>query len=272
MEKSLEQRIEMIFDDNVKNIELISYFKRSTKRTSVFLGDINRKYAEIRPLIDKGLIIDQNAVKTYIFYLDKFENYFYEKYQEKIDFLKVEIRRRKRKKNELIELTENITPEEGCDDYEEKLRICLEFAKQSIGELDDMEIEKEDYNNIVGELQEKKQNDPLHDFLIHIRNDKEIVFNKRTEDINGVVHKKILNYLNKCTKGTKGWHFFTELKKKGFLREFSPAKSYYITELGLLADEKLKRMKWEQDVDVEKNEIEKTQEDEFNKIIDLIGL
>lgn len=271
MEKSLEQRIEIIINDNVKNIELISYFKRSTKRTSVFLGDINRKYAEIRPLIDSGLIIDQNAVKTYIFCLDKFENYFYEKYQEKIDFLKVEIRRRKRKKNELIELTENITPEEGCDDYEEKLHICIEFAKQSIGELDDMEIEKEDYNNIVGELQEKKQNDPLHDFLLYIRNDKEIIFNKRTEDFNGVIHKKILGYLNKCTEG-KGWHIFTELKKKRFFKEFSPAKSYYITELGLMADEKLKEMEWEQDVDVEKNEIEKAQEDEFNKIKDLIGL
>jgi len=271
MEKSLEQRIEMIFDDNVKNIELISYFKRSTEKNSVFLGDINRKYAEIRPLIDKGLIIDQKAVKTYILYLDKFENHFYEKYQEKIDFLKVEIRRRKRKKNELIELTENITPEEGCDDYEEKLRICLEFAKKSIGELDDMEIEKEDYNNIVGELQEKKQNDPLHDFLLHIRNDKEIVFNKRTEDFDGVIHKKILNYLNKCTKG-KGWHLFIELKKKGFFKEFSPAKSYYITELGLMVDEKLKKMNWKQEVDFEKNEMEKAQEDEFNKLKDLIGL
>ena len=271
MEKSLEQRIEIIINDNVKNIELISYFKRSTKRTSVFLGDINRKYAEIRPLIDSGLIIDQNAVKTYIFCLDKFENYFYEKYQEKIDFLKVEIRRRKRKKNELIELTENITPEEGCDDYEEKLHICIEFAKQSIGELDDMEIEKEDYNNIVGELQEKKQNDPLHDFLLYIRNDKEIIFNKRTEDFNGVIHKKILGYLNKCSEG-KGWHIFTELKKKRFFKEFSPAKSYYITELGLMADEKLKEKKWKKEVDFEKNEIEKAQEDEFNKIKDLIGL
>lgn len=271
MEKSLEQRIEMIFDDNVKNIELTSYFKRSTKKTSVFLGDINRKYAEIRPLLDKGLIIDQKAVKTYIFYLDKFENHFYEKYQEKIDFLKVEIRRRKRKKNELIELTENITPEEGCDDYEEKLRICLEFAKQSIVELDDMEIEKEDYNNIVGELQEKKQNDPLHDFLLYVRNDKEIIFNKRTEDFDGIFHKKILNYFNKCTKG-KGWHLFTELKKKGFFKEFSPAKSYYITELGLMVDEKLKKMNWKQEVDFEKNEMEKAQEDEFNKLKDLIGL
>ena len=56
MEKSLEQRIEMIFDENVTNIELISYFKRSTKKTAVFLGDINRKYTEIRSLIDKGLI------------------------------------------------------------------------------------------------------------------------------------------------------------------------------------------------------------------------
>ncbi|MFX0080583.1 MAG: hypothetical protein ACFE94_02420 [Candidatus Hodarchaeota archaeon] len=271
MEESLEHRIEMVFNDNIKNIELISYFKRSTKRTSVFLGDINRKYAEIRSLIDNGLIIDKKAVKTYIFYLDKFENYFYEKYQEKIDFLKVEIWRRKRKKNELIELTENITPEEGCEDYEEKLRACIEFAKQSIGELDTMEIEKEDYNNVVGELQEKQQNDPLHDFLLYIRNDKEIIFNKRTEDNEGIIHKKILNYLNKCTNG-KGWQFFTELKKKGFYKEFSPAKSYYISELGLMIDEELKKMNWNKDLDFEKTEMEKVQEDEFNKLKDLIGL
>ncbi|MFX1374754.1 MAG: hypothetical protein ACFFA0_02975 [Promethearchaeota archaeon] len=271
MEKSLEQRIEMIFSDDIKNIELISYFKKSTKKIPVFLGDINRKYAEIRPLLDKELIIDNKALKTYIFYLDKFENHFYEKYQEKIDFLKVEIWRKKRKKKELIELTENMTPEEGCDDYEEKLRVCLEFAKKSIGELDTMEIEKEDYNNIVGELQEKKQNDPLHDFLLYIRNDKEIIFNKRTEDNDGIIHKKILNYLNKCTNG-KGWQFFTELKKKGFFKEFSPAKSYYISELGITVDEKLKEMKWKQDDDVEKTDMEKVQEDEFNKLKDLIGL
>lgn len=271
MEKSLEQLTETIFNDEIKNIELISYFKRSTEKTSVFLGDINRNYAEIRSLIDKGLIIDKKAVKTYIFYLDKLENYFYEKHQEKIDFLKVEIWRRKRKKNELIEVTESITPDEGCEDYEEKLRICLEFAKQSIGQLDTMEIEKEDYNNIVGELQEKRQNDPLHNFLLYVRNDKEIIFNKRTEDNDGIVHKNVLNYLNKCTQG-KGWHLFTELKKKGFLREFSPAKSYYITELGLTVDKRLKEMKWEQEVDFEKNEMEKAQEDEFNKLKDLIGL
>ena len=99
MEKSLEQRTETIFNDTIKNIELISYFKRSTEKTSVFLGDINRNYAEIRSLLDKGLVIDKKAVKTYIFYLDKFENYFYERHQEKIDFLKAEIWRRKRKPN-----------------------------------------------------------------------------------------------------------------------------------------------------------------------------
>jgi hypothetical protein len=271
MEKSLEQRTETIFNDTIKNIELISYFKRSTEKTSVFLGDINRNYAEIRSLLDKGLVIDKKAVKTYIFYLDKFENYFYERHQEKIDFLKAEIWRRKRTKNELIELTESITPDEGCEDYEEKLRTCLEFAKKSIGQLDAMEMEKEDYNNIVGQLQEKKQNDPLHTFLMHIRNDKEIIFNKRTEDNDGIIHKKILNYLNKCTQG-KGWHSFTELKKKRFLREFSPAKSYYITELGLTVDEKLKKKKWEQEFDFEKNDMEKAQEDEFNKLKNLISL
>ncbi|MFX1503692.1 MAG: hypothetical protein ACFFDH_22215 [Promethearchaeota archaeon] len=134
-----------------------------------------------------------------------------------------------------------------------------------------MEIEKEDYNNIVGELQEKKQSDPLHNFLLYIRNDKEIIFNKRTEDDDGLIHRKILNYLNKSTNG-KGWQFFTELKKKGFFKEFSPAKTYFITELGLMVDRKLKEMIWEQEENFEQTEMEKAQEEEFNKLKDLLDL
>lgn len=133
-----------------------------------------------------------------------------------------------------------------------------------------MEVEKEDYNNVIGELQEKMRNDPLHNFLIFIRSDKEIVFNKRTKDVNGIIHKKILNYLNKCTNGS-GWHLFTELKKKGIFKEYSPAKSYSITELGLMVDAKLKELKREQEEDYEKTEAEKAQEDEFNKLMKIIG-
>ncbi len=52
----MEKSLEAILNKNVKNIELISYFKRSTKKIPVFLGDINRKFPEIRSLIDKELI------------------------------------------------------------------------------------------------------------------------------------------------------------------------------------------------------------------------
>ena len=261
----MEKSLEAILNKNVKNIELISYFKRSTKKIPVFLGVINRKFPEIRGLLDKELVKDHKAVKTYIFFLDKFENFFYENYQEKIDFLKVEIWGKKRKKVEIIELTETLTPEEGSEDYDERLRNCLEFAKQAIEELDTMELEKEERNYIVGELQKKMQNDPFYNFLIFIRSDKDIVFNKRTEDLDGVVHKKILNYLNRCTQG-KGWALFTKLKNDGFFKEYSPAKSYSITKLGLLVDAKLKGLQWEKEDSFQKTKEESAQEEEFNKL------
>ncbi|KKK43947.1 hypothetical protein LCGC14_1082030 [marine sediment metagenome] len=261
----MEKTLKAIINANVRNIELIGYFKRSTQKIPVFLGSINRKFPEIRDLLEKELIKDHKAIKSYIFNLDKFENFFYENYQEKIDFLKVEIWSKKRKKLELIELTENITPEEGCEDYDEKLRVCLEFAKKSIGELDTMEIEKEDKNNIVGEIQKKMKNDPIHNFLIFIRSDRDIVFNKRTEDIDGIVHKKVLNYLNRCTQG-KGWALFTKLKNDGFFKEYSPAKSYSITKLGLLVDAKLKGLQWEQEDSFQKSKEEIAQEEEFNEL------
>ncbi len=266
----MEKSLEAILNKNVKNIELVSYFKRSTQKTPVFLGVINRKFPEIRALLKNELIKDHKAIKSYIFHLDKFENLFYENYQEKIDFLKVEIWSKKRKKTDLIKLTESLTPEEGCEDYDEKLRACLEFAKKSIGELDTMEIEKEDKNNIVGEIQKKMKNDPIHNFLIFIRSDKDILFNKRTEDVDGVVHKKILNYLNKCTQG-KGWALFTKLKKDGFFKEFSPAKSYSITKLGLLVDKRLKGLQWEQEDSFQKSKEELAQEEEFNKLQQSLG-
>jgi len=261
----MEKSLEIVLSANVKNIELIGYFKRSTQKTPVFLGSINRKFPEIRGLLKNELIKDHEAVKTYIFNLDKFENFFYENYQEKIDFLKVEIWGKKRKKLDLIKLTETLTPDEGCEDYDEKLRVCLEFAKKSIEDLDTMELEKEDRNNIIGEIQKKMKSDPIHNFLIFIRSDKDILFNKRTADQDGVVHKKILNYLNKCTQG-KGWALFTKLKNDGFFKEYSPAKSYSITKLGLMVDAKLKGLQWEQEDSFQKSNEELAQEKEFYKL------
>ncbi len=271
MNDSLEQLADKVLHENVKNIEMISYFKRSTEKCPVFLGVINKNYGEVSPLLKKGLIKDLEPIKSYIFNIDKFENAFYGKYQEKIDVRKEDIFRKKRKKKELTELTEDLTPKEESNDYDEKLKICLEFAKKTVLELDQMEREKENFNNMIAELQNEMQNDPYYHFLIFIRSDKEFIFNKRTEDNNRVIHKKVLNYLNKITEG-KGWQMFNDLIKKGFYKEYSPAKNYYITKLGLLVDAKLKALKWNQDDEYEKNEAEIIQEEEIKKYKEIANL
>jgi len=267
-DESLTHKAETIINGNVKNLELISYFCKSTSKTPVFLSVIQRNYPEIKPLIKEGLIVDSEPIKSYIFNLDKFENYFYEKYQEKIDYLKDQILFRKRKKDELIDITESMEPEKDCEDYEQKMREVLVFARKSIDDLDKMEMEKEDFNHIVGELQKEMMKDFLYKFLFYIRNDEDIIFNKRTEDNESVIHTKILNYLNDCDKGN-GWKMFTSLKKKGFFKEFSPAKNYYISDLGLCVDLKIKEIKWSQDDEnYQKTEDEIAQEKEFNDLIE----
>jgi len=271
MEASLDKKVATIIKENIKNIELISYFKKSTIKTPVFLNVIQRKYAEIRPLLNKGLLKDLKPIRSYIFTLDKLENFFYSMFQEKIEFLKDEIWRRKRKKTEIIIKTEELTPEVSCEDYDLKLRECLELAKKSIVELDTMEVEKEDFNNIIGGLQEKMKQHPIYKFLLFIRNDNDIIFNKRTEDNAGIIHKKILSYSNECMPGN-GWSFFSELKKNGFYKEYSPAKNYFITELGLLVDSKLREHKWTQEEEYQKTKEEIGQEKEFKKLKKQLGI
>ncbi|MHA2182254.1 MAG: hypothetical protein ACXAAH_12625 [Promethearchaeota archaeon] len=270
MGENLNHKAEMILNDSVKNLDLISYFKNSTIKTPIYLGVIQRNYAEIKSLITNGLIEDLPPVKSYIFNLDKLENHFHKKFQEKIDNLKTEIWRRKNKKTEIIRLTEEMEPDEGCEDYELKLYECLEFAKKSISELDQMEEEKEDFNNIVGELQEKLKQHPMYKFLLIVRNDKEFIFNKRTEDQENIIHKKILNSSHECMPDDSRT-FFTNLIKKGFYKEFSPAKNYIITELGSLVDSKLKEIIWAQDDTPQKKAEEIAQEEEFEKLKEIIG-
>ena len=270
MEETLNYKAEMIQEGTVKNLELISYFKGSTVKNPIYLGVIQRKYAEIKPLISHGLIKDLDPVKSYIFNLDKLENNFHKKFQEKIDNLKTEIWKRKNEKTEIIRLTEEMEPDEGCEDYELKLYECLEFAKKSISELDKMEGEKEDFNNIIGDLQEKLKQHPMYKFLLIIRNDKDFIFNKRTEDKDGVIHKKILNSSHQCMPNN-GRTFFTDLIKNGFYKGFSPAKNYIITELGSLVDSKLRELKWTQDDDHQKTADEIAQEEEFDKLKEVFG-
>lgn len=271
MEESAKHKAETIINQNIKNLDLISYFCKSTIKTPIFLSVIQRKYPEIKALLKKRLIIDLKPVKSYEFHLDKFENFFYQKYQEKIDFLKYEIWKRKRKKDELIKITEGMNPEMDCEDYDQKLQEVLVFARKAINDLDEMEMEKENFNNVIGRLQEEMMKDPFYKFLFFIRNDKDIVFNKRTEDNEGITHKKILNYLNECAEGS-GWKLYKILRNKGFFKEYSPAKNYYISDLGLCVDSKLREIKWlSDDVDYQKTEHEIAQEEEFNKLKEIFN-
>ncbi|MFX1238024.1 MAG: hypothetical protein ACFFAS_20505 [Promethearchaeota archaeon] len=272
MQVSIEQLAEQLINQNLKNIELISYFKKSTAKTPVFLSVINRNYAEIRPLLNNGLVKDYDPVHSYEFFIDKLENYFYEAYQEKIDFLKDEICRRKRAKQNLIKKAEDLEPESGCEDYDEKLRQCLEFTKKTINVLDKMELEKEDFNHMIGNYQEKMKEDPIYKFLFYVRNDKEIVFNKRTEDNTHSVRKKLLKYAEACVPG-EGRDLIIKLKKMKIYKEYSPAKNYYITDLGLNVDSQLKQRAWKQENEI-KNKLpeEKAQDVEFERIKELFDL
>ena len=64
MKGSLEQKAELLVKERVKNLELNCYFKRSTKKSPVFLGVINKNYAEIKGLLNKGLIIGLEPIKS----------------------------------------------------------------------------------------------------------------------------------------------------------------------------------------------------------------
>ena len=46
-------------------------------------------------------------------------------------------------------------PENDCEDYDQKLQEVLAFARKAIKDLDKMEIAKEDFNNVIGGLQEE---------------------------------------------------------------------------------------------------------------------
>jgi hypothetical protein len=266
MAESLEQDAVKIINGNVKNVHLISYFKHSTIKTPVFLSVIQRNYAEIRPLLNNGLIHDFEPVKSYELHIDKLENFFYQKYQGRIDDLKDEIWRRKRNKTKIVQFTETMEPEKGSSDYDQKLQECLQYARNAIKDLDLMEHEKEEYNYEVGALQESMKIDPIYRFLMFIRNDRELIFNKRVEDNESVVLKKVYIYSEKSLPG-KGRELFNELKKNGFFKAYSPAKNYYISDLGLSVDRKLREINWDQEIeDCDKTEEEQCQEKEFNKL------
>ena len=252
--------------NKVKNVHLVSYFKKSTIKTPTFLSVINRNAAEIRPLLSNGLIKDLEPVKSYELHMDKLENFFYSKYQGRIDDLKDEIWRRKRNKTKIVQMTESMEPEKGSSDYDQKLQECLQYARNAIKNLDLMEHEKEEYNYEVGALQESMKIDPIYKFLMFIRNDRELIFNKRVEDNEGVVLKKIYIYSEKSLPG-KGRELFNELKKNGFFKTYSPAKNYYISDLGLRVDRMLKEIYWNQEIeDKDKTKEEIYQEEEFNKL------
>lgn len=270
MQRTADQEAEKLLNEKVYNLELISYFNRSSNKTPIFLGVINRQYSEIKSLLNKGLIIGLAPVKSYIFNIDKLENWFYHLYQERIDYLKSDIWRKKRRKDEIINITETMEPDPEDPDFELKMMEVIEFARKSIEDLDQMEEDKEDFNFEIGELQKQMQADPYYTFLFYIRNDKEFIFNKRTEDNDGITHKKILKYINKCFPGNVN-HTLEFLRKQNFYKQFSPAKNYYISEIGLRIDKRLKNLAWDQEDHYDKTAEELSQEEEFNRLKDIFG-
>ncbi|MFX1238025.1 MAG: hypothetical protein ACFFAS_20500 [Promethearchaeota archaeon] len=256
----------------VKNIELISYFKKSTAKIPVFLGSIQRNYSEIKALLDIGLIKANKPVKSYELSMNKLEDLFFESYQEKIDQLQEEIAVRKRHQTEILEKVESMEPEIGCSDYDDLLSSCVQFAEKSMEEINSLKLEKKGFKNSIEQLREDMVSDPLYKFILYLRNDNEIVFNRRTEDNENITRKNMRKYADLCLNG-EGWRLLSRLEKLGLYKVYSPAKNYYITELGKAVDNKLKHLRWlEEEIEpYEKIEEELLQEEEFDRIRDLIG-
>ncbi len=256
----------------IKNIELISYFKNSTIKTPIFLSTIQKSYPEVKALLENGLIKSSKPVKSYFFNLDKLEDFFYEMYQEKIDFLQDKIISNQMKQEKIINDVEKLEPEKDCNDYDDRLKECVLFAKKSLEEIDQLKLKRKDHKNSIHDLQKKMISDPLYKFMLYVRNDNDILFNKRTEDNDGFLKKKLQNYANSCAN-EDGNNVLSTLKKRGSYKEFSPAMNYYITELGIIADGELKRIRWMEDEiePYEKTPEELIQEKEFEQLKDIIG-
>ncbi|MFX1274199.1 MAG: hypothetical protein ACFFBP_00485 [Promethearchaeota archaeon] len=271
MVELFQQEEEESLENKLEHVQLINYFKKATSKTPVFLTSIQKKYHEIKPLLEMGLIQCQDPECSYIFNIDKLENYFYSKYQEQIDNLRLKIQDAKRKKKELMKLVAEMEPEEGDPDYDDKLFNCLLFARKATQESQTIEEEREKMTKIMKKMANKMRKDPFFEFLLYIRNDRSITFNKRVLDEDSLIKKKIISYSNACCKN-EDTILYKELKKMGFFKAYGPAKSYFITDLGKNIDKQLNNLVWIEDENsYEKNAAEIAQEEEFELIREKFG-
>ncbi len=260
-----------ILEYSLETIQLISYFKDATRESPIFLSDIQKKYHEIQPLLELELIKCQKAESSYIFNLDKLENYFYAKYQEKIDNLRLKIREAKKRKKNLMKHVAEMEPEEGCPDYEQKLLECLIFARKAAQETEIIENERKNVVKMIEATNETMRKDSLFELLFYIRNDKEIAYNKRIIDPNNKIKKKIIHHAGNCSKD-EDMLLYADLKKRGIFKAYNSVQSYYITDFGKKVDNQLKNLVWTQEDDsYEKNSAEIAQEKEFESICKKFG-
>ncbi|MBN1802594.1 MAG: hypothetical protein JW891_13865 [Candidatus Lokiarchaeota archaeon] len=257
---------------NIKNIELISYFNKSTIKTPVFLSTIQKRYSEIKALLENGFIKASKPVKSYFFNINKLEDFFYETYQEKIDLLKEYITLNKQEQERIVQSVEEMEPNSGSEDYDTRLKECVLYAKNCLEDIKQLKIQKKEFKKVIYDLRDGMVRDPFYKFILFVRNDKEFVFNKRTEDHDGRIKKILLHYANSCTNGN-GQKLLSLLKNQNFYKEYSPAMNYYITELGKQVDLELKKFRWEESEyeQYEKTAEELLQEEELEKLREFIG-
>lgn len=238
MDKSVDKRIRNILEDNITNINLLHYFRKRP----IFLGSIQKRYFEILPLIKTGLIKDFNPKRSYKFVMDKLENFFYAKYQEKIESLNWRLKKANEKRK-----NKKISEKAKLRKLKDKASILTEKIQQ---------------------LKSAMKKDPFYQFLLFMRNNRSIIYNQRIADEEQKAKNIILTYLKKCAGKTwkKCYQFLIE---EGIYHQFNPAKQYCLTEMGKTVQEKLKK---ERKANLEgisnQSRHEKEQEEEFKKLME----
>lgn len=273
--RDLQKKAESIIcEQEITNLDLIHYFARSSKHHPIFLGSIHRNYMEIRALLSAGLLHDLDPNPSYVFYIDKLENYIHERYNEKIETLHQKIKKLKQEKNDLIQQAESMEPKSGCENYDEKLKECLEFTKSSVKKAQQIESTISKIEKEIISINTSMKKDPFYKFLFLIRNDDNVEFNKRVKDTKPSIKLTLKRLFNKSKNPTTRLTL-SQLETKGIFHFFSQAKRYHLSQLGKVVCNELKRNRTCEEFDfthvkdLKAEEI--TQEEEFSKLREEFG-
>ena len=128
----------------------------------------------------------------------------------------------------------------------------------------------EDLHDTILKAQSEMKSDPLYQFLIMVRNDTKLKFNVRCCDDGGSMSEKLERYLNECKKGC-GRELLDFLQQEGFFRDFSPAKRYFLSDLGKSVERKIRTTK------VKNQKLSRTKEEqeqarEFSRLIEQLDI